>query len=294
MNNMGKGVGVVLFGIAVSIAGAVIAGVNARGAYNAYKEIENSANMESGHIDLTDNKKISVEVDAGTLNIHHSTTTTSYIDYTVLKYYTVEYDKEKNEVVMTAKPKYRILSWLPFIGLFGKNSSTVDVYLTEQDYDAYFELNAGNFNINEDFTFSSLTIDVSAGKFTCNGNLAVNGDTKLKVSAGDVNLNGNITGVNNANINVSAGDVNIKYLEANKLETKISAGDIKSKVKSDDITFRISAGDLDMDIVGEKADYTISIKKSAGSCNVSSTDGGSKKLDGKLSAGRATINFVGE
>ena len=293
MNNMGKGVGVVLFGIAVSIAGAVIAGVNARGAYNAYKEIESSANVESGHIDLTDNKKISVEVDAGTLNIHHSTTT-SYIDYSVLKYYTVDYDKEENKVEMTVKPKYRIISWLPFVGFFGKNSSKVDVYLTDQDYDAYFELNAGNFNINEDFTFSSLTIDVSAGKFTCDGNLTVNGDTKLKVSAGDVNLNGNITGVNNANINVSAGDVNIKYLEANKLETKISAGDIKSKVKSDDITFRISAGDLDMDIVGEKADYTISIKKSAGSCNVSSTDGGSKKLDGKISAGKATINFVGE
>ncbi|MCR5462655.1 MAG: DUF4097 domain-containing protein [bacterium] len=290
---MGKGTGVVLFGIALSIAGAVIAGVNARGAYNAFKEIEDSANVETGHIDLTDNKKISVELDSGTLNIHHSTTT-SYVDYSVLKYFTVEYDKESNEVEMKVKPKYRIISWLPFIGTLNKNTSKVDVYLTDQDYDAFFDLNAGSFNINDDFNFSSLTVEVSAGEFNCNGNLNVSGDTTLKVSAGELNLNGNLTGTKNAQLKVSAGDLKVKYVEAETVNVKISAGDINAKVKSDNITFGISAGDLDMDIVGKKEDYTINIKKSAGSCNIKSSDGGKKKLDGKISAGKATIDFVEE
>ena len=293
MNNMGKGTGVVLFGIALSIAGAVIAGVNARGAYNAFKEIEDSANVETGHIDLTDNKKISVELDSGTLNIHHSTTT-SYVDYSVLKYFTVEYDKESNEVEMKVKPKYRIISWLPFIGTLNKNTSKVDVYLTDQDYDAFFDVNAGSFNINDDFNFSSLTVEVSAGEFNCNGNLNVSGDTTLKVSAGELNLNGNLTGTKNAQLKVSAGDLKVKYVEAETVNVKISAGDINAKVKSDNITFGISAGDLDLDIVGKKEDYTINIKKSAGSCNIKSSDGGEKKLDGKISAGKATIDFVGE
>ena len=89
-------------------------------------------------------------------------------------------------------------------------------------------------------------------------------------------------------------------MEAKKTDIDISAGDIDiKKLTSDDIEFDISAGDLYINIIGSKSDYNIKIDESAGSCYIDGkkvhddyeTDGGSKRLDGDISAGKATITF---
>lgn len=281
MNNMAKGLGVVIAGIVISAVGAFIAGFSAKAAYDDYKKLEK---FKSGHIVLNDSNKFNLEVDAGVVNVHHSTTTESYVDYNVLEFYDVKYDSEDNELKLKRKWQYWFI-W------FSNNKSVMDVYLTEKDYETFIDLNAGVINVIGDYNFSSLTIDVSAGSLNIKDN--INADKlDIRLSAGDVNLAGDVKVTNDAKVKVSAGDVDINYLEAKTIETRISAGDIKCKVKSDDILFKISAGDLTMDIVGEKLDYTIKIKKSAGSCNIKDNEGGSKKLDGNISAGKATINFV--
>ena len=95
-------------------------------------------------------------------------------------------------------------------------------------------------------------------------------------------------------------DINIWYSYDNDSKTnvvnkKIEYNDLFNvKVKSDNIKFGLSAGDLDMTIVGKQEDYKTTIKKSAGSCNIDNNLSGSKTLDGKLSAGSATIKFVEE
>jgi len=289
---MGKGV--VIAGIILSVIGIAIAGVSAKGAYDYYK---NNAKYVQGEFKLNDSKKITIEASEGTLNLHHSTTSESYVKYNVLEYCKVKYDEEENKIELRRKWAWTfvLFTW------YKDNKSTVDVYLTDDDYDAYLELNAGKFNVDSDFNFNTLTIDVSAGEFNFNGDINVKENATFKISAGDLNLNGNVKVEKEANLKVSAGDMDVKYLEANKITTKVSAGDMTlEKVKSDDIYFKISAGDIKVNILGDKADYKIKIEESAGSCyiNDKSTKGdyekeeGSKNLEGHLSAGTARINFV--
>ena len=289
MNNM-KGKGVVMFGAILSIVGLGIACVSGKKAYDDYKSMDK---YSSGHIDLSDSSKIKVEIGAGSVTIHKSETGTSYADYTVADYYEVKYDSEDSELKMQKKWQY----W--FMWDF-KNRNTMDVYLAEKDYDAYFELNAGKFNIDGDFSFTNLTIDVSAGQFNClNNTLTVSNNAKVEISAGDINVEKLIVG-ENASLKVSAGDLGVNYLEAKNTNIRISAGDIKTKVKSDVIDFKISAGDLDLTIVGDLKDYNTDIDKSAGSCSLSKderhqtgrTTG--KELNGDISAGSADITFVSE
>lgn len=274
-------------GAFISVAGLALAGVSAAFARDEIKKLNK---YKSGEITLKEANKITIEGDAGTVNVHHSDTTTSYVKYNVLEQFDVKYDEEENEVKLKSKWVWGLLT----VTWFCKNNSVMDVYLTDKDYEAYLELNAGEFNLDEGFTFTTLTVDVSAGNFNILGDCVVKDDASLKLSAGDINSKGRITVNDEATLKVSAGDMNINYIEAKKANFKISAGDINAKVKSDDIQFKISAGDITLNIVGDKADYTIDIDKSAGSCNVNDQDGGSKKLDGDISAGRAVINFVNE
>lgn len=283
MNNMGKGFGVVIAGIVISAVGAVIAGVSAKKAIDDYKSYDKY--KDPGHVVLNSTSKLHIEGDAGVINIHHSTTSESYVDYHVLEIYEVKIDQEEGEIKLKRKWQY----W--FVWSIN-NKSTVDVYLTDNAYDAYLEVNAGQMNLDSGFTFNSLTIDVSAGQFKCSGDTEVTNDALFRISAGDINIDGNFKVGKKATLKASAGDLDLNYVEAKEVETRISAGDIKCKVKSDDIKFNVSAGDLVMDIVGDEDDYKISVKKSAGSCNLSNKDSGSKSIDGKISAGKATINFV--
>ena len=278
------GKGAIAFGIVCSIAGLVICGVSARKAYDDYKNMDK---YYSGHMELKDSSKIKVSCGAGNVTVHHSDTTTSYVDYTIADYYKFNYDEENGEISLEKKWRF----WFMFDFA---NKNTMDVYLTDKDYDAYFKVSAGKFNVEGDYTFNSLTVEVSAGDFNFNGNATVNENALFKVSAGDLNMKGNVNVAKKAELKVSAGDLNVNYVEADNVFTKISAGDIKCKVKSSDIEFDISAGDLVMDIVGKEEDYSISIDKSAGSCNVNGRTGGSKRLDGDISAGKATIHFVNE
>ena len=284
MNNMGKGVGIIITGIIFSIAGGVIAGASAKKAYDEYKALDK---FKEGHIVLNESNKVSIGVESGTINVHHSTTSESYLDYKVYEFYEVKYDQDENEVKLHKKWNY----WFVWFDNF-TNKSVVDVYLTDKDYDAYFEVSAGKMNIDEEFTFNSLTVNVSAGEFNCNSNINVTNDVMFRVSAGDLSMKGKTIAGKKATMKVSAGDLRINYLEAAEIETRISAGDINCKVKSDKISFNISAGDLDMNIIGDQLDYKTTIKKSAGTCNIKENQSGSKTLDGKISAGTAKIYFV--
>ncbi len=284
MNNM-KGLGIIIAGVAMSAIGLGIAGISAKKAYDEFKEMDKIT--QEGHVDFVNNSKVSIEIAGGSVAIHKSETTTSYADYKISDVYTVKYDKEENEFKLARKWKY----W--FIWTTNKNS-TVDIYLAEQDYDAYLEVSAGTLTVTDSFTFNNLDVEISAGTINYNEDINVKNDAKFRVSAGDFNLNGDVIVGNDATLKVSAGDLNVKYIEAKNLNVRISAGDINCKVKSDNIEFRVSAGDLVMNIVGEKLDYTIDIDKSAGSCNIKDNEGGSKKLDGNISAGKAEIFFVSE
>ena len=300
MNNM-KGKGVIIAGIIFSLVGLGIAGACAKFAYDDVEKVMKDANVKHGHYDFVENEKITLECNAGTMNVYRSTTGKSYAEYDIYEFYECKYDSEDNELKAGLKKKYWFLFWKKL------DKNVVNVYLTDNEYKAYLDLNAGKFNVNDDLSFKSLDLDVSAGKFTAStltvendsdiyisagdieiSNLVIGGNSILKVSAGDLVVNnitvdgsasfkvsagdmtiGNATVTGDSTLNVSAGDMNFNELKTNKLEAKISAGDIDiAKVETDDIKFNISAGDISMKIVGSIDEFNIDIDKSAGSCNL--------------------------
>ena len=60
------------------------------------------------------------------------------------------------------------------------------------------------------------------------------------------------------------------------------------------INIDLSAGSVKLGVVGQKSEYSISVDKSAGSCNVANQSGTDidKKIDIDMSAGSVTINFI--
>ena len=331
MNNM-KGKGIIIAGIIFSLAGIGIAGVSAKFAYDDVEELVKDAKIKHGHYDLTENDKITIECNAGTMNVYRSETGTSYVDYDIYDFFYCKYDSEDNELKAGLQKKYWWLFWKNL------DKNVVNVYLAGDDYEAYLDLNAGKFTINDDLNFKSLDLDVSAGKFVTNNTLTVEKSADIYISAGDININNLVVGedallkvsagdfdidnltvngnaefkvsagdltvkkasvTGNSTLNVSAGDMTFAELKTKKMEARVSAGDIKiDKLESDDIKFNISAGDITMKLVGSVDEFNIDIDKSAGSCNLDKAErhqkvtGSDKKIEGDISAGKATILFT--
>lgn len=135
-------------------------------------------------------------------------------------------------------------------------------------------------------------------------NLTVNAGA-VSIGAGtykaiDVELNAgavymyNITCMGNFDVELNAGAMKISRVEClGKFTVDVSAGalDVANGVLGDDIKLNLSAGSVNINIDGEQADYTIITHVSAGSCNLASRSGGSKRLTVDVSAGSATVNF---
>ena len=83
-------------GAFISVVGLAIAGVSVAFAKEDFKRINK---YKSGEITLKESNKITIEGNAGTFNVHHSDTTSSYVKYNVLDFYKVAYDEEENKIV---------------------------------------------------------------------------------------------------------------------------------------------------------------------------------------------------
>ena len=112
----------------------------------------------------------------------------------------------------------------------------------------------------------------------------------IEMNAGAINM-GSVN-CNTFDLKMSAGAVNVSQIVSNKFKADISAGALNVKgLQCDNIDLDLSAGSAKLGIVGKKSDYTILTDVSAGSCNVSSQTGGSKRLNIDVSAGSVNISF---
>ena len=119
---MGKGAGIVIFGIVLSIAGAATAAVCGKKAYDDYKKYDK---YKSGQFTLKDSNKITLEASGGTMNVHKSENETSYVKYNVLEFYNIKYDEEENKVEVKRKWMWNfvLFSWAT------TSNSVFDLYL---------------------------------------------------------------------------------------------------------------------------------------------------------------------
>ena len=117
-------------------------------------------------------------------------------------------------------------------------------------------------------------------------------DLTVKLSAGQIKADGEFGKVT---IDMSAGQFLSDNLVCSSFNFDLSAGAARVKrLVSDKIYFDVSAGSINVDVDGLKSDYTISVDKSAGSCNVGNQTGAdkSKLIDIDISAGSVTLGFL--
>lgn len=131
-------------------------------------------------------------------------------------------------------------------------------------------LSAGKATV-ESGNFLNFTVDISAGS----------------VKTGEINCN-------NFNVDMSAGSFTSSGVRAAKADIDLSAGAASlSSVAADNISVDVSAGTVNLNVTGRKEDYYVTVKKSAGSCNISDQRGevAGKILDIHLSAGTVRVGF---
>lgn len=134
------------------------------------------------------------------------------------------------------------------------------------------------------FGMSAGTAEISGGTFkSCD----------IKLSAGSLNVGEIECGA--LNVKLSAGEVNLNGATAASVDVKLSAGKANlNKVISDRIKVDLSAGDASLNVIGAESEYSVTVDKSAGSCNLNSrtgTDAG-KLIDIDLSAGSVNVSFT--
>ncbi len=134
-----------------------------------------------------------------------------------------------------------------------------------------FKLNAGSVKIT-DFVGNDVDTTLNAGNFDITN--ASCKTWKMKVNAGDIYF-GNLT-CQDVLFNVNAGNI--------KVNTWI--GDI--------LKLDVDAGTINVVVGGAKSDYSISVDKTSGSCNLQGQTGqdSNKRIEVDLDAGNIDVNFT--
>lgn len=93
---------------------------------------------------------------------------------------------------------------------------------------------------------------------------------------------------------INAGGVSTGNIACDKFYVKLNAGAFECKsLECPDIEAKMNAGSVSMKIIGIKSEYTISVDKNAGSCNVDNSGGTTgKRLNVKINAGSFDARFT--
>ena len=159
-------------------------------------------------------------------------------------------------------------------------------------YNLDIDMSAGSTTVGGG-TFGDIKIDLSAGSVKLSGNTVCN-SLDIDLSAGKVNI-GKVKCEGSFIIDLSAGTVAVDEAECKRLVIDLSAGTVGiGTLTCPKINIDLSAGTVNLGVVGRQSQYTITVDKSAGKCNVGNQKGTDtdKKIDIDLSAGSVTIKFI--
>ncbi|MDE6558195.1 MAG: DUF4097 domain-containing protein [Clostridia bacterium] len=137
-----------------------------------------------------------------------------------------------------------------------------------------------------------LKLDLSAGVARVE-DCSEFGNVRVRLSAGWADLGSMVC--NKFNASLSAGKLDVDRVECSDFDLHLSAGVANVDfLKCDDISVKLSAGTASVTVLGNKSDYSISVDRSAGSCNVSNQTGAvvGKTIDVDLSAGSVSVEFT--
>lgn len=227
-------------------------------------KLSTSYNMET-YTASAKNEKLDLKMSAGEMNVVFYEGETVQVDYPTssVRGYTVT----EEGGTITVKPIKRF-----HVSFFGWDRiPTVTVKVPRGDAMNFkLAMSAGKATI-ESGSFLNFAVDLSAGY----------------VKTGEITCE-------NFDVDMSAGSLTAAVVRTARADIDLSAGSASlSSLTADDISVDVSAGSVNMNIAGRKADYTISVKKSAGSCKLTNQTGevAGKRLDVDLSAGSVNVTF---
>lgn len=206
---------------------------------------------------------------------------------------TVEYsDSSKYEVTLTEKNgtltvKARF-KWYVFFGWWGTVPKTTIKIPRNIVPDIDYDMSAGKASL-EGGNYGKMTAHLSAGTLktgdlnceTFNCHLSAGTATMGKINCSTIDCK------------LSAGSVEIDGAVCNSLVCKLSAGAVEiDKIDCARTELKLSAGSAELGFTDYKHNYSISVSKSAGSCNVGDqTAYTGKSIDIDLSAGSVSCHF---
>lgn len=249
------------------------------------RHISNNLQFETKtYTATTQTQKIKLTVDAGQFDIVFYDGEDIQITYPESDKF--GYTIEQKDTILIIKPHNTfIINWMNIDNIPKATVAIPQGHITELSAD----IASGAIYIS-DGTFSNVDIEMSAGAVSI-GNITCE-QFDFDMSAGAAKM----TSVTSTTFNfeMSAGAAEMGDITSAKATFDISAGAVKvSNLTSNGVYIDLSAGTLAMTINGTKSDYTVSVDKSAGSCNLTSQFGSAanKFIDITLSAGSVTVNF---
>lgn len=152
------------------------------------------------------------------------------------------------------------------------------------------DMNAGTVNF-ENINCSNFDLKVNAGTLKVQN--ITTGNAKFDMNAGDIKIAKIVS--SDIYYKVNAGNIIIKEVECPKFTAKLNAGGLEvERAVVDDLNLDVNAGKIKFKVVGNKADYNISVEKDGGSCNLSNQIGivPQKKITLDIDAGSINIDFI--
>lgn len=242
-------------GIIIVIVAGFVSGWNFDTVKWDAKTFESEPGVEISNIDL--------EFDAGSLKVEFYDGDTIKVEYSESDQITTEFHVTNNTLKITT-----IVHWHVQVLWFNKIPTTRLYIPQNMQVGLKMNVNAGKINIEEG-TFGDIDITINAGSIYMD---------KVRCNNFDVEMN--------------AGSLRITQIVSNTFNADLSAGSLSvTTLQCDYIGVDLSAGSVKLGIAGKQSDYTIKTDVSAGSCNVKSQSGGSKRLTVDVSAGSVKILF---
>lgn len=133
-------------------------------------------------------------------------------------------------------------------------------------------------------TVNAGTVELAAGRYA---------ETGVTLNAGALNVLGMTC--SDFKCEVNAGSISVKSLESASLDCKVKAGAFHAeRIDCPFVKVSVAAGSAELSVQGNREEYTISVDKSAGSCNVAGQTGSDpdKRIDIDVSAGSCNVSFI--
>ena len=208
------------------------------------------------------------------------------IEYHTSNIYNVEI-KEQNGTLIYKQHNKR---WLMLCGTINYPKTTIK--LPESCvYNLDIDMSAGLTTVNGG-TLGDVKIDLSAGLVNLSGNVVCS-SLDIDLSAGKVNI-GKVECAGAVKVDLSAGQVDIDEITCTDIKIDLSAGTVNvSTLNCPRIYVDLSAGTVKLKVVGQQSEYSVTVDRSAGSCNIANQKGTdeNKIIDIDLSAGTVNISF---